>query len=389
MTDAIKSFEIAVADEVLEDLRERLGRTRWPDQIPGAEWDYGTELSYIQDLCEYWRTEYDWREHEARFNAFDHFRTEIDGQNVHFIHARSPLAEATPLIITHGWPGSVTEFLRVIDPLRDPEAHGGDPADAFHVVAPSLPGYGWSGPTADRGWGPGRVAKAWAQLMARLGYGRYIGQGGDWGSMITLRLGQTDSDHVAGVHVNMLIALPPEGDDGSGVTEEEMAGLAAAGEFFENETGYQQIQGTKPQTLGYGLTDSPAGLAAWIAEKFLAWTDNDGTIESAVDRDDLLTNITVYWVTGTINSSIRLYYEAMKSGEWSGWGQSVDVPVGAAVFPKEIIRSPRKYAEAAYDLRHWTVMPEGGHFAAMEEPSLLVDDIRAFARTLKESGDLP
>ena len=207
--------------------------------------------------------------------------------------------------------------------------------------------------------------------------------------MITFRLGQTDSDHVAGVHVNMLIALPPDGDDGSGVTEEEMAGLAAAGEFFENETGYQQIQGTKPQTLGYGLTDSPAGLAAWIAEKFLAWTDNDGTIESAVDRDDLLTNITVYWVTGTINSSIRLYYEAMKSGEWSGWGQSVDVPVGAAVFPKEIIRSPRKYAEAAYDLRHWTVMPEGGHFAAMEEPSLLVDDIRAFARTLKESGDLP
>ncbi len=376
----IEPFEIAVPDEVLDDLTDRLGRTRWPDQIPGSGWDYGIDREYLQDLCAYWRDEYDWRAHEARLNAFDQFVTEIDGQRIHFLHARSPEEGAMPLLLSHGWPGSVVEFLHVIDPLRDPAAHGGDTADAFHVVAPSLPGYGWSGPTVDRGWNPSRMADAFAELMARLGYERYIAQGGDWGSMISTRIGIQDPEHVAGIHLNMLIAVPGRDDE---PTEEEAKAMADAMAIMSDGAGYQQIQGTRPQTLSYGLTDSPAGQAGWIAEKFLAWTDNDGTIESAVSRDDLLTNITTYWVTGTAGSSARLYYEAMHSGQFGLAGATVEVPTGAAVFPREILRASRRFAERRFNVVHWSTFDRGGHFAAMEEPDLLVQDVREFARLVR------
>ena len=375
----IQPFDITVAAEVLEDLDDRLGRTRWPDQIPDTGWDYGTNLAYLQELCAYWRDEYDWRTHEARLKAWDHFATEIDGQRIHFIHAPSPVEGARPLLLSHGWPGSVVEFLQVIEPLRDPEAHGGEPADAFHVVAPSLPGYGWSGPTTDRGWSPSRIADAFATLMARLGYDGYIAQGGDWGSMISTCIGLQDPEHCAGIHLNMLIAVPGPDDE---LTEEEQAAMVDAMAIMSDGAGYQQIQGTRPQTLSYGLNDSPAGLAGWIAEKFHAWTDNDGTIESAVSRDDLLTNITAYWVTGTIGSSTRLYYEAKKSGLFGPQGAKVEVPTAGAVFPQEILRASRRFAERAYAIEHWSTFDRGGHFAAIEEPDLLVGDVRSFNRVL-------
>jgi pimeloyl-ACP methyl ester carboxylesterase len=377
--DEIQPFDITVDEAVLDDLKDRLGRTRWPDQIPDTGWDYGTNLAYLQELCAYWRDEYDWRAHEARLKSWDHFRTEIDGTGVHFIHAPSPVEGARPLLISHGWPGSVVEFLHVIDPLRDPAAHGGDPADAFHVVAPSLPGYAWSGPTADRGWDPRRIAAAFIELMRRLGYDGYLAQGGDWGSMITTQIGLQDTERCAGIHLNMVIAIPGGDDE---LTEQEQQAMADAMAIMTDGAGYQQIQGTRPQTLSYGLTDSPAGLCGWIAEKFHAWTDNDGTIESAVSRDDLLTNVTTYWVTGTINSSTRLYYEAMKSGLFGLQGGRVEVPTAGAIFPKEILRASRRFAERQYDVRHWSEFDRGGHFAALEEPDLLVDDLRSFNRTL-------
>jgi microsomal epoxide hydrolase len=373
---AIEPFSIDVPDEVLDDLRDRLARTRWPDQIPGTGWEYGTNLAYLQELCEYWRTTYDWREHEARLKAWGHFRTEIDGQDLHFIHAPSDDQDARPLLLSHGWPGSVAEFLHVIEPLRNPP---GKDDIAFHVVAPSLPGYGWSGPTVDRGWTPSRIADAFAELMARLGYDGYLAQGGDWGSMISTRIGIQDAEHCAGVHLNMLIAVPGPDDE---LTEDETAAMADAISVMSDGAGYQQIQGTRPQTLGYGLNDSPAGLAGWIAEKFHAWTDNDGTIESALTRDDLLTNITVYWVTGTINSSTRLYYEAKHADQFGPAGEKVEVPTGAAVFPKEILRASRRFAERTFNVVHWSEFDRGGHFAALEEPDLLVQDVREFAGRL-------
>jgi microsomal epoxide hydrolase len=376
---AIEPFDITVDQAVLDDLKDRLGRTRWPDQIPDTGWDYGTNLAYLQELCAYWADGYDWREHEARLKAWDHFRTEIDGADVHFIHAPSPVEGARPLLISHGWPGSVVEFLHVIDPLRDPEAHGGSAEDAFHVVAPSLPGYGWSGPTVDRGWDPKRMALAFAELMSRLGYDQYVAQGGDWGSMITTQIGLQDPEHCAGIHLNMVLAIPGGDDE---LTEDEATAMTDAMTVMSDGGGYQQIQGTRPQTLSYGLTDSPAGLCGWIAEKFHAWTDNDGTIESAVSRDDLLTNITTYWVTGTINSSTRLYYEAMKSGLFGLQGGIVEVPSAGAIFPKEILRASRRFAERTYNIVHWSDFDRGGHFAALEEPDLLVQDLRSFNRVL-------
>ena len=300
-SDELRPFRVEVPEAVLEDLRDRLARTRWPDQIPGSGWDYGTDLSYLQDLCEYWRTEFDWRAQEDRFNRWPHFLTEIDGQQIHFIHARSDNPDALPLIITHGWPGSVAEFLDVIEPLRED----------FHVVVPSLPGYGWSGPTTEPGWDIQRIAEAWAALMARLGYDRYGAQGGDWGAMMSTQLAAIDAEHMVGLHSNMLLAFPSD-TKGIVLNDEELADLVAAGEFMKEGSAYQEIQGKNPQTLAYGLTDSPAGLAGWIVEKFLGWTDNNGNPEDAISRDQILTNITVYWVTNTINSSNRLYCEARR-----------------------------------------------------------------------------
>jgi microsomal epoxide hydrolase len=380
--EELRPFRVEVPDAVLDDLRERLARTRWPDQIPGSGWGYGTDLAYLQELCDHWRTKFDWRAQEERFNRWPNFLTDIDGQQVHFIHARSPEPDALPLIITHGWPGSVSEFLDVIDPLCNPRAHGGDPADAFHVVCPSIPGYGWSGPTTEPGWDIRRVAEAWKVLMARLGYDRYGAQGGDWGAIISSDLALIDADHMAGLHLNMLIAFPPA-DVELELDEQEQADLAALATFMQTGTAYQEIQGKNPQTLGYGLTDSPAGLAGWIVEKFLAWTDNNGSPEDAVTREQLLTNLTVYWVTNTINSSVRLYCETQRSGRFGPAGQRITVPTGAALFPKEILRAPRSWAEHGYDIRRYTRFDRGGHFAALEEPDLLIDDVRSFFREVR------
>ncbi len=384
MSDAIERFRIDVPDAVLADLRERLARTRFPDQIEGAGWDYGTELSYLTELCRYWREDFDWRAQEAALNAFDHYRTRIDGQPLHFVHVRSKVDGALPLVLSHGWPGSVLEFYKVIDALTDPEAHGGSAADAFHVVCPSLPGYGFSGPTRERGWDVRRIAEAFAKMMERLGYARYGAQGGDWGAIITTLLGHVDPDHLAGIHLNMVVAGPPKGaDPAPELTPAEQQALAGLAQFQKEETGYQQIQGTKPQTLGYALNDSPAGLAAWIVEKFRTWSDCDGDVEKRFTRDELLTNITIYWVTQTINSSVRLYCESMRSGRFGVAEGRVEVPTGCAIFPKEIIRPPRRWAEGAYNVQHWTEMPSGGHFAALEEPDLFVRDVRAFFRKVR------
>jgi microsomal epoxide hydrolase len=371
MSDDIRPFRVEVPDAVLDDLRDRLARTRWPDQIPGSGWDYGTDLAYLQELCDYWQTKFDWRAQEDRFNRWPHYLTDIDGQQIHFIHARSDNADALPLIMTHGWPGSVSEFLDVIEPLRE----------SFHVVVPSLPGYGWSGPTTQPGWDVKRVAEAWATLMARLGYDKYGAQGGDWGAMVSAQLAALDPEHVVGLHSNMLLAFP---EDASGITltDEENADLASAGAFMATGSAYQEIQGKNPQTLGYGLTDSPAGLAGWIVEKFRAWTDNNGNPEDALSRDQILTNITVYWVTKTINSSIRLYCESQRSARFGPVGEYIGVPTAAAVFPKEMFRIPRAYAESRFNLVRYNRFDRGGHFAALEEPDLLVEDIRGFFKEL-------
>jgi microsomal epoxide hydrolase len=379
----IQPFRIDVPDAVLVDLRERLERTRLPNQIAGSGWEQGTELSYLGDLLTYWRDSYDWRAAERRLNELDQFLTTIDGQPVHFVHQRSPEPDALPIVITHGWPGSVVEFLDVIGPLTDPGAYGGDPRDAFHVVAPSLPGYGFSGPTAERGWNPRRIAAAWAELVAALGYERYGAQGGDWGSVVAANLAELDAAHVCGLHLNFVAVGRPADDDPSTLTHDEQLGLAAMQEWRRTGTGYQEIQGTKPQTLGYALEDSPAGLCAWIIEKFRAWSDCGGHVEGSFSRDRLLTNVTLYWVTRTATSSTRLYYEMREVGR-AGIPQGfVSVPTGVANYPGEVTRVPRRWVEHRYNVTHWVDQPRGGHFAAMEVPDLFTEDLRAFFRGVR------
>jgi len=387
MGDAIEPFRIEVPDELLADLRERLARTRFPDQLEGAGWTYGTELSYLRELVAYWRERYDWRRHERQLAALPHFSTSIDGHRVRFLHVRSPHRNAFPLVVTHGWPGSVFEFHKIVGPLADPTKHGGRAEDAFHVVCPSIPGYGFSDPPRTPGWDARRMAEVNAKLMARLGYRRYGAQGGDWGAIISTQNALVDREHCAGIHLNMVVAFPPaDGSDPmAGLDEAEKAALGDLAHFQKEETGYQQIQGTKPQTLGYGLNDSPAGLAAWIVEKFRTWSDCDGDVEKRFTKDELLTNVMIYWVTQSITSSTRLYYETMHSGRFGPAGERVETPTGCAIFPKELYRAPRRWAEAAYHVRHWTRMPRGGHFAALEEPELLVEDVRAFFRLVRAS----
>jgi pimeloyl-ACP methyl ester carboxylesterase len=378
MSEAIEPFQIRVDDPVLEDLRGRLTRTRFPDQIEGTGWEYGIPIAYLRELVEYWRDTFDWRAQEARLNALAHFRTRIDGQSIHFVHARSAHADALPLLITHGWPGSVVEFLDVIPRLTDPQAHGGRAADAFHVVAPSLPGYGFSEPPRTRGWDVPRVARAFTELMARLGYARYGAQGGDWGAQVTTRIGALDPEHCVGLHLNMAIGRPPE--NAAPLSEEEQADLAAMQDFMREESGYANEQGTKPQTLGVGLNDSPAGLLAWIVEKFRTWSDCDGHPESCFTREQLITNVMLYWATQTIASSARLYWETRHSGAPPPY---VGVPTGVARYPKEPLRWPRSWVEGQYNVTHWVAMPRGGHFAAMEQPELFVEDVQTFFRTVR------
>jgi len=364
--DAIEPFEVHVDDAVLADLRERLARARFPDQIDGSGWDYGMPVDYLRELAGYWRDTYDWRAEEARLNTFPQFCTRIDGQSVHFLHARSPHADAFPLLITHGWPGSVVEFLDVIPLLT---------ASGFHVVAPSLPGYAFSEPPRTRGWDTARIAAAFAGLMARLGYARYGAQGGDWGAQVTTRLAPLDASHCVAVHLNMALVSPPS--DPAPLTEEEHADLAAMQAFMREEAGYASEQGTKPQTVGAALNDSPVGLLAWIVEKFRAWSDCDGHPENCFTRDQLLTNVMLYWVTQTAASAARLYWEHMHSGSTTG-GPPVRTPTGIARYPKEPLRFPRSWVERQYHVTHWAVMPRGGHFAAMEQPALFADDVATF-----------
>ena len=378
---AIEPFEIAVEQSALDNLVARLDATRWPAELPGERWSRGVPLDYLRDLTAYWRDDYDWRIHEARLNALPQFTTEIDGQRIHFIHLRSPHDAALGLILSHGWPGSVVEFLDTIGPLTDPTAHGGDAADAFHVVIPSLPGYGLSGPVTETGWDTGRIAGAFAVLMERLGYDRYGAQGGDWGSAISQDLGRRDPEHLVGVHINMLLTFPPRDPEViKTLTEDEQAALAMLARYREELSGYRLQQATRPQTLAYGLTDSPAGQLAWIVEKFMEWTDSDSAPEDAVDRDLMLTNVMLYWLTATAGTSANLYYEQAHAAS-AQWPTPPEVPTGVAVFPHDLARPIRRFAQG--NVVHWTDMPRGGHFAAMEEPDLLVEDVRAFFRALR------
>jgi len=380
MTIAIEPFSIAVGDDVLDDLRLRLRNTRWPEAEAVGDWSQGMPLKWIQQICRYWAEDYDWRRREALLNRFPQFTTEIDGLSIHFLHVRSPHPQAMPLIITHGWPGSIVEFHKVIEPLTNPTAFGGDAADAFHLVCPSLPGFGFSAKPNATGWGVNRIARAWASLMDRLGYQRFCAQGGDWGSAVTTALGAQDSEHCAGIHITLAMAARP--DVVGEPTPEEARALKGAKYYADWDSGYSKQQSTRPQTLGYGLTDSPSGQAAWILEKFWAWTDCDGDPLNILGRDELLDNVMLYWVTATAASSARLYWESF--GPARRTAQTVTIPTGVAVFPKEIITPVRRWMEPRYtDIRHWSEMPKGGHFAAFEQPELFVQEVRKYFGMLR------
>lgn len=386
MSDEVTPFRVEVPEADLRDLRDRLARTRWPEPETVQDWSQGVPLEYLQELCRHWAQDYDWRATEARLNALPQYRTSIDKLGLHFIHARSPHPDALPLVLTHGWPGSVVEFLKVIGPLTDPAAHGGAAADAFHVVCPSLPGYGFSDRPSEPGWGVERIARAWAALMARLGYQRYGAQGGDWGTSITTSLGQQDPGHVLGIHLNPPITAP-DPDTFDDLSDAERASLAALRHAQARESGYSAVQATKPQTVGYGLVDSPAALCAWIVEKFWSWTDSHGHLSNVLTADEVLDDVTLYWLTRTGASSARLYWESFAQvSEWfsRGTADTVDVPTGCSIFPREIPRPSRRWAAKRYtDIRHWNELDRGGHFAAFEQPGLFVDELRSFFRLVR------
>ena len=373
----IKRFRIEVPEQQLDDLRARLALTRLPEKQTPDDWSQGVPLGYVQEIKEYWQHQYDWRRAEARINAFEQFVTTIDGVDIHFLHVRSPEADALPLIMTHGWPGSIVEFLKVIAPLADPVSHGGDAKDAFHVICPALPGYGFSGKPATPGWGVEKIADAWAELARRLGYSSYVAQGGDWGSAVTTALAVRDTDHCRAIHVNMVSARPDPMDN---LTELEKKGLAGMKHYQDWDSGYSKQQSTRPQTLGYGLVDSPIGQAAWILEKFWAWTDCNGHPENALSRDEMLDNIMLYWLNASGASSARLYWESF--GSFSAG--EVQIPTGCSIFPKEIFVCSRRWAENRYkNIIHWNELDRGGHFAAFEQPELFVDELRTCFRQIR------
>ena len=380
MAVAPEPFEIHVDDAVLDDLRARLDATRWPDEIDGAGWTMGSNLAYMKELAAYWRDGYDWREQERRLNALPQFRAEIDGLGIHFAHIKGKGPDPFPLIVSHGWPGSFFEMYKIAGPLTDPAAHGGDPADAFHLVVPSLIGYGFSDASREPGMTTHRMAELFGRLMIdTLGYERFGAQGGDWGSAVTSSLAEQYPANVAGIHLNLVIGRLAHllGEAASPEVEAYRAGMAR---WVRDESAYSIMQGTKPQTLGYALNDSPVGLAGWIVEKWRAWSDCDGDVERSYSKDELLTNVMIYWVTQTINSSVRLYRE--NRGEFGRTGR-IETPTAVAMFPKEISHPPRSLVERGYNVQRWTEMPRGGHFAAMEEPGLLAGDVRAFFRALR------
>jgi microsomal epoxide hydrolase len=380
----ILPFRVDIPQADLDELRDRLARTRFPHGLPEAGWDRGVPLDYLQKLTDYWASTYNWRKHEARINSFPQFTTTVDGQTIHFLHVRSPESGAMPLILTHGWPDSIVEFLDVIGPLSDPRAYGGDPADAFHLIIPSLPGYGFSMPITERGWDLRRIARAWKVLMARLGYDRYGAQGGDWGAGVACDLGLIDPGRVIGVHLNYLLTLPTDiPEDTAELTDVERSRLARFNHFMQDQSGYMILQTTRPQTLAYGLADSPVGQLAWIIEKFKEWADTDVDPEDAIDRDVLLTNVMLYWLTNTGGSSAQLYYEFAHTPRRP---EASTVPAGVAVFANDVVPPMRTLAERILNVVHWAEYDRGGHFAALEQPSLLTEDIRTFFRALRPTG---
>jgi epoxide hydrolase len=385
-SDEVTPFRIEVPQGTLADLRARLAGTRWPEAETVDDWSQGVPLSYLRELCHHWAEDYDWRATERRLNLLPQFRTEVDGLGIHLLHVRSPHPDAFPVVLTHGWPGSVVEFLKVIRPLTDPTAHGGAAADAFHLVIPSLPGFGFSDRPARPGWGVERIAGAWARLMARLGYRRYGAQGGDWGTSVSTAIAQQDPEHVAGIHLTPPLA-PPDPATFDDLTDRERAALASLEQAAEWESGYSQEHATRPQTIGYALVDSPAALCAWIVEKFWAWTDHDGHLEDVLTRDELLDNLMLYWLPGTGASSARLYWESIrKVNRWISGPvtDTVAVPTGCSIFPKELQRPSRRWAARRFrDIRWWNELDKGGHFAAFEQPELFVNEVRAFFRLVR------
>ena len=381
----VRPFTIAVENSVLDDLRQRLADTRWPDEIPNTGWDYGSNLTYIKELVDYWRTDFDWRAQEAKLNAFNHFKSEVDGLDIHFIHEKGKGPNPIPLIITHGWPSCFFEMTKIIPLLADPASYGGDAADSFDVVAPSLPGFGFSDHAQDRGMEIQRVAGMWNKLMSQnLGYPKFGAQGGDIGSGVTASLGFAHSDTLYGIHLTSITRPTPYLGPGSKpVTDAEQALITQRDKWFQDEGGYNHIQGTKPQTLAYGLNDSPVGLAAWIVEKYRTWSDCGGDVEKSYTKDELLTIVTIYWVTQTISSSTRMYFENQKHLWTMEKDQKVPTPAGMAMFPQEISKPPREWGERSYHVRRWTEMASGGHFAALEEPQLLAEEVRAFFRDFR------
>lgn len=370
----IQPFQVHVPDRDLIDLRRRLAETRWPDQLPGTTWEYGADIKRVRELAEYWQNGYDWRGQEAKINRFDQFTTEIDGQQIYFIHQRSSRADAIPLLLIHGWPGSILEFLALIEPLTDPKDKN---SPAFHVIIPSLPGFGFSGPTTTRGWSPERMAKALIVLMDRLGYSRYGIQGGDWGATIARDIAHDATARVIGLHLNLLYADPPSQEAITQMSDLERRRVS----FFQRgESSFFNLQASEPQTLAYALTDSPVGWLAWMVDKFQVLTDNDGDFLTAVDRDTFLTDVTLYWVTGTVGSAMRIYRENRISGEEASTLPRLQTPVAYADFPKEVYATPLSWIKQTYDVVQYTKMPKGGHFAALEQPNLLLDDVRKFFR---------
>jgi pimeloyl-ACP methyl ester carboxylesterase len=384
----MQPYRIEVPQADLDDLRRRLEHTRWPAEIPDAGWTRGVPVEYLKELADYWRTGFDWRAVEARLNQFPQFTTEIDGANVHFFHVRSNEPDALPLILTHGWPSSSAEFLDVIEALTDPRSHGGDPSQAFHVVIPSIPGFGFSGPQPEAGWGVERIALAWKELMSRLGYERYVAHGGDLGTWISLLLSAMDPEHVIGAHVSFLVT-PPSGDPAelAGLGEQDLARLGKLGEWVVGRSGYMKIQATRPQTLAYGLTDSPAGQLAWITEKFYEWTASVKSPEEAVTRDQLLTTVSVYWLTATAGSSAQLYFEMADQLPIAvpppPPPPALPVRLGVAVYANDASLPIRQLADRGFpNIVQWNEYDRAGHFPAIEEPQIFVQDLRSFANAL-------